>query len=146
MPYPTYDDVLTANLRRIRAGKRLGQATVTGRMRALGFTAWHRQTVGKIERGERRVLAAEILGLALALETSVGVLMDPGPDDERIDLPSGDAITAGSLARSVRHRNDGTVQWGGEVPRFGEPAESLATPESIGRQTWPSVPGGRAPR
>ena len=36
-------------------------------MRALGFTNWHRQTMGKVERGDRRLLAVEVMALARVL-------------------------------------------------------------------------------
>ena len=68
-------DELAANIRAARARKRLQQSDVVAGMRALGFSEWHRQTVSRVERGERRVLAEEICALATVLETSVAALM-----------------------------------------------------------------------
>ena len=68
-------DELAANIRAARARKRLQQSDVVTGMHALGFTEWHRQTVSRVERGERRVLAEEICALATVLETSVAALM-----------------------------------------------------------------------
>jgi hypothetical protein len=50
---PGYGDILAGNMRAERSRKRLGQASVVARMRALGYDRWHRQTMGKVERGER---------------------------------------------------------------------------------------------
>jgi transcriptional regulator with XRE-family HTH domain len=75
-----YDDLLAANLRAERARIHLDQASVVEQMRGLGFTTWHRQTLGNVERGGRRLLASEIFGLAMVLNTSVRSLMGLTPD------------------------------------------------------------------
>jgi transcriptional regulator with XRE-family HTH domain len=141
MPSPTFGDVLAENIRAIRSRKRLGQTDVGERMRSLGFDQWHRQTMGKVERGERRLMAEEIIGLAFALETSIGTLLDPPRDDQFIALPNGHLVGINTVLRSVRHYNDGMVWWEGDEPRFdsGEPSEMLATPESIGLQQDPFI-------
>jgi hypothetical protein len=116
----TYAEVLTLNVRAARVRIGLEQDPAARRMRALGFTAWRRQTVAGVERGERRLLAEEILGLAIALETSIGALLDPGPDDKRVQLPGGGVVPRGSVMRSVRHTNDGAVTWlNDDQPDFG---------------------------
>ena len=134
-----YGDVLAANVRATRSRKRLGQADVTARMRALGFDQWHRQTLGKIERGERRLTAEELLGLSGALDTSVATLMMPPPDMDFITLPSGAAVQAKSVTRSVLlQQNDGWVRWEGNTPRwFGEKHEP--TQEDIATQAAASL-------
>ena len=130
----SYADLFARNVRAARAAQQLEQELVAARMRALGYSAWFRQTVARVERGKRRLVAEEILGLAFALQTSVGALMDPSPDDRLIELPSGRVVGANTVLRSQRHFNDGMVWWEGEELRvdLGEPPESLATPESIG--------------
>lgn len=70
------NDALAANFRSARARKQLYQADVSERMRALGYTSWRRQTVATVEKGERRLTAEEIFGLAFVFETSVMSLMD----------------------------------------------------------------------
>jgi len=132
----TYRDVLARNVRIARAAKRIGQQELAARMRALGFDAWLHQTVGNVERGKRRIVAEEILALALALETTIGRLMDPPPDEIAVELPSGDVILARSVIRSVRHWNDGMVSWRGNEPR-------IATREP---ETWPDTEMGAALR
>lgn len=68
-------DELAANIRAARARKRLQQSDVVTGMRDLGFTEWHRQTVSRVEHGDRRILAEEVCALATVLETSVASLM-----------------------------------------------------------------------
>jgi len=59
--------IVAANIRAERARKGIGQADLTEAMRDLGYTAWHPQTVSRVERGDRRVQAEELLGLATCL-------------------------------------------------------------------------------
>lgn len=127
-PPTTYGDVLADNIRAARSRKRLGQANVVARMRALGFDQWHRQTMGKIERGERRVMAEEVLGLALALETSLMSLIEPVREDGPIALPSGAALLFGTVHELIWGGSELTVTWDGDVPEFPdrEPAMTVS--------------------
>jgi transcriptional regulator with XRE-family HTH domain len=112
-----YDTVLARNIRAARTRKGLGQTAVVERMRALGHTAWHRQTMGNVERGDRRVTAEEIFALSEALETSIGALMAPIADDDSVSFPSGGTMTVDHVRRSVfLGRNDGEVKWSGNDP------------------------------
>ena len=88
----SYADVLAKNIRAARARRGIEQEPLAARMRALGFSAWRRQTVAGVEKNTRRLTAEEVLGLALALETSFIRLLEPDPDDGLIVLPSGDAM------------------------------------------------------
>jgi len=121
MPPPTYGAVLAANVRAARHRKRLDQANVVARMRALGFDQWHRQTMGKVERGERRLLAEEVFGLALALETSFMSLLEPVREDGPIALPSGAELLFLAVHELIWGGSDYTVRWHDDVPAF--PAE-----------------------
>ena len=107
----TYADVLAGNIRAERSRKGLGQTTVVERMRALGFTSWHRQTMGNVERGERRVTADEIYALAWALETSIPTLMKASDDEKEVKFPNGQAVGAVSVRRLASGVNDRAVQW-----------------------------------
>jgi 8-oxo-dGTP diphosphatase len=110
----------------------MSQSSLAARMRELGYS-WYPQTIGVVERGERRLEVGEALALALALETSLGALLDPTFDDRLVELPSGDAILANTVQRSVRHFNDGMVSWVGDKPR-------IATREP---ESWPDTDIGR---
>lgn len=115
----TYDEAVAANITAARARRKLSQRAVADRMKALGFE-WRQQIVASAENARRPLKAAEVLGLALALETSIGTLLDPGPDDTRIRLPGGGVVPRGSVLRSVRHTNDGAVTWlSDDRPDFG---------------------------
>lgn len=127
----SYGLLVSRNVVAARARARMSQASLAARMKALGY-GWYAQTVGAVERGERRLEISEVLALALALETSVGALLDPSADDKLISLPSGDVILAGTVLRSVRHFNDGMVAWLDDVPRIAS-----REPES-----WPETEVG----
>jgi transcriptional regulator with XRE-family HTH domain len=86
------NDALAANIRSMRARKRLQQADVSDRVSALGYK-WTRQTVSEIERCERRLLAEEVYALALVLETTIGSLMDMPGD---VLFPNGHRVLNGT--------------------------------------------------
>ena len=109
----SYDKIVAANIRAERARAGLDQVVVVERMQALGFTTWHRQTMGKVERGERRLLGAEeISGLALALGTTVTALMSPSLGIQTVVLPSGDTIPAETIRGLCRGGFAFPVNWG----------------------------------
>ena len=152
----TYDEVLAANIRAERARRNLDQAIVVERMRALGFTAWHRQTLGKVERGERQVMALEIFGLAMAMEITIPSLMTAAGHDDMVELPNGQCVGGLSVERLAgRGVNDHAVQWpdGGTTPLVmavhRRPEEEAFDREVLGphmaAQGWPygseAVPG-----
>jgi transcriptional regulator with XRE-family HTH domain len=112
----SYGEILARNIRAARNRLGIGQESAAVRMRALGFDAWIRQTVGATERGRRRPTAEEILGLALALETSVRALLE-FPYDEAVAFPGGQ-LGAKSMERLVGGLNDKTVRWKDDAPEF----------------------------
>lgn len=118
---PSYGTLIARNLLAARARARLKQADVAARMRALGFS-WHPQTVGEVENGRRRVTAEEILGLAAALETSVGRIMSPLNEDRHLKLPSGQTIPGAMVRDPMGFARDNSITWEGNVPGFGTPS------------------------
>lgn len=112
-----YGEILARRIRAVRAEKQLKQDSVARRMRALGFEAWTRQIVGSTEKPTRRVTAAEIIGLALALETSVPTLLTAVPDDEAVAFPTGD-LAVQSMVKLVTGFNDKSVRWEDDKPVF----------------------------
>ena len=115
----TYSDVLARNIRAARSRQGLSQADVVERMRALGFSAWHKPTLGNVERGQRRVQAEEILGLAACLATTVQRLMTPLWEDKWVEFPNGMGLRVGavvSLVSSTNGSNDGEICWHGNTP------------------------------
>lgn len=112
MPRETYDSALAANIRAARSRKGLQQEPLAARMRALGYSAWLRQTVANVEKGRRRVTAEEIFGLAIALEVTIPQLTGPSDPDGDVEFPNGMAIHSSSVERLAgRGINDHAVQW-----------------------------------
>lgn len=95
-----YGDAIKASVRRLRKAKDLRQAQLAKRMQSLGYP-WHPQTVTNVETGDRRVVAEELLGLALSLEVGISDLMTPDARSARqqvVSLPFGGALPASSVA------------------------------------------------
>lgn len=105
------------NIRAERARRDLDQGDVQERMRMLGYS-WHRPTVGKLERGERRLLAEEVAPLAVALDATMSDLMLPRKDGVFFVFPSGVKIAAVRMLS-----NDGSLTWDtGNKPVMSEPS------------------------
>src|SRR6266516_2930725 len=111
-----YDEVLARNARAYRSRKGIGQERLAARMRALGYTAFLRQTVSKVEKGERRLSAAEVLGLALALEIRMSQLLEPQAGDNQIELPNGEPLSERTVRLLVAEVNDHAIYWKDDVP------------------------------
>jgi len=93
-PIPSFSDVIVSNIKSLRARRGLDQDDVVKAMRELGFTNWHRQTMSKIELGQRRVTLEELLGLVLVFKASWGSLLFPAAGEMRIvSLPNGQPVT-----------------------------------------------------
>jgi transcriptional regulator with XRE-family HTH domain len=112
-----YGDLIARNIRAVRARRQLDLRNVEARMRALGFEKWHRGIMGKIERGERRLLAEELLALAYALETSIEALVAPALD-ERGYIQLGGLVHMEHVASRLRNVSDGAIRWNGDEPVF----------------------------
>lgn len=69
-------EVLKENVEWMMERRRLSQESLALRMQSLGF-GWYRRTVNRLLRGERRLGFDELLGLALALDTTAGMLTGP---------------------------------------------------------------------
>jgi transcriptional regulator with XRE-family HTH domain len=89
-------DALSANLRSQRARINIGQDELATRMTALGWK-WVRQTVSKVEHGQRRVTAEEIFGLAQALDTTATSLMQISANGP-VFFPNGQEVIAARSA------------------------------------------------
>jgi transcriptional regulator with XRE-family HTH domain len=112
-----FGDVLARNIRATRSRMDLTQDALAVRMRALGFSAWLRQTVPSVEKGRRRVTAVEVLGLALALETTPSALISPSDQDGDVELPGGQTLSVRSVQLLAgRGSNDMAVMWNGNAP------------------------------
>jgi len=92
--------ILARNIAAARVRLRLQQSDLADRMRDLGWK-WVRQTVGEVENDRRRLTAEEVLGLAIALETTVARLMSPLWEDEWVLLPAGMSLRVGAVITLV---------------------------------------------
>lgn len=114
-----YRDALAARLRSVVAGRGLDQGNLAARMKALGYS-WHRQTVSAVFNASRRVTAEEILGLSIALETSISELMAPLTNSARskfVSLPSGAVVAASEVSSSAgAGMPAGFIRWDGDEP------------------------------
>jgi hypothetical protein len=128
----TYAEVLACNIRAARARADLTQAQVCRRMENLGFTVWRRQVIARVETGRRRLVAEEVLALALALETSMTRLLRADRDDGYVSLPCGmtihpDSINAGAY--------DGAISWDGDTP-VRNPRRRVPAPDGGSQVGW----------
>jgi 8-oxo-dGTP pyrophosphatase MutT (NUDIX family)/transcriptional regulator with XRE-family HTH domain len=127
-------EILAGNIAAARGRRRLQQADLADRMRALGWK-WVRQTVGEIENGRRRVSSDELIGLSYALETDVGNLLLPAPGEVRIAaLPAGHLVIL-PLQHEMPDGMGASVLWDGNRPRFNtaggtSPARTIARPKT----------------
>lgn len=98
----------------------LTQRRLAFRMQRLGFE-WQQQTLARVELAKRPVAAEELLGLALALETTVQELLSPSESDQEapVTLPSGETVSADYVTRLVYGQSGDAVTWIGEKPEFG---------------------------
>src|SRR6266568_7524351 len=101
----TPGELLASNVAAAMARRRLQQSDVAARMQALGYK-WVRQTAGETLKGRRRLVAEEVMALAIALETTVRELMVPHEDDALIVFPSGIKVAGMRLLS-----NDRSVTW-----------------------------------
>jgi transcriptional regulator with XRE-family HTH domain len=77
----TVKDTVAGNVRAYRHLRGMDQADLARRMYSLGMFPWSRVTVSEVERGQRNVTVAELLGLTLALTTTIEQLLDTrGPE------------------------------------------------------------------
>jgi transcriptional regulator with XRE-family HTH domain len=119
----TYGEILARNIRAARSRVDIGQENVAVRMRALGYQAWIRQTVGATERGRRRPTAEEIAGLAFVLQTTIGRLMAPVDEDHAVELQQGGpVVSVNSVRLSVVGQSVvGEIGWDDDRPVITAP-------------------------
>ena len=77
-------EIVAENIRAGRALGKLSQEELAARMRGLGRGQWTRQTVSESERAGRSVDVEELVALAVALDRTVGDLLDPTGLDGRM--------------------------------------------------------------
>ncbi|MDO3647671.1 helix-turn-helix domain-containing protein [Nocardia mangyaensis] len=96
-------ETVRANIAHYRAGLNLGYAELSRQLEALGRPI---PVLGlsRIEKGERRVDADDLMALAVALNVSVLALLVPPssrPDDEVVAATASDPLTVTALIRRI---------------------------------------------
>lgn len=146
----TYGKILGRNIAAARGGLRLSQSGLAARMRELGFP-WQQQTVAAVEKATRRPAAEEILGLALAMQTTIAALMTASERDDYLELPNGKWMGAVSLERLAgRGVNDRTVRWAADntasyIALRRLPGADPFDPELLSQPLWQHFPPGTEP-
>jgi 8-oxo-dGTP diphosphatase len=135
-----YNTVLARNIRAARNRLGLSQAEVVERMRSLGFTSWHKPTLGNVERGDRRVLGDETAGLAFALETTISRLMAPLEEDQAVEFGEGappvpvESVRLSAVGQIVH----GALRWDGGRPVFTDYTSAVREVTSLmAAGKWP---------
>jgi transcriptional regulator with XRE-family HTH domain len=116
-PQP-YKLVLARNVAAQRTRMQLRQSELAARMRALGWRSFYPQTVSEIEAGSRAIRAEELLGLEVALDTTIKVLTAAPPGVASVELPNGEILSAQRVSD-----NDFSVTWEDDRPKITPPAE-----------------------
>lgn len=94
-PFPAtrYGELIARNIRAAMSRRGLSQEDLAERMRDLGYSAWIRQTVSNTVRGKRRLVAEELLGIAVATNVRIESLFLPSADDpQAVILPTGEPV------------------------------------------------------
>ena len=123
-PQP-YSKLLARNIAAARTRLQLRQSDLAERLRNQGVP-WYPQTVSEAEQGRRAIRAAELLPLAIALETTVTVLTSPPPEMAAVIVPSGEVIGAQRITRL-----DGSTVWEGNRLRVAQSARQEPLIESL---------------
>ena len=131
-----YGKILGRNISAARGRLRKSQAATARRMSALGFE-WHQQTVGAIEKGDRRATAEEIFGLSLALEVPIAELMAPVDRERVVTLRSGETISVAAVQLSAYGVTNHAISWDGDTPVF--PPAGPHSPPWTGETATPAI-------
>lgn len=117
----TYTKAIGRNIVAARAKRKgLTQNRFASRMQALGFE-WLQQTVARVELGKRPIDGDEILGVAIALETTIQQLLSPSESDweSQVTLPSGEVVSPDYVTATVYGMDRSAVTWTDDKPQFG---------------------------
>jgi transcriptional regulator with XRE-family HTH domain len=99
------EQAIGRQIARLRAQRRLSQAELGQTLGSYLGKPWSRQAVHQAESGQRSFTAAELIALALALDTSVQALFRA--EDDQIELP-GRAISPEEYRGTLLNRQNDT--------------------------------------
>ncbi len=137
----TPEQVVVRNVQAITGIRRISGKELGRRMSSLGFRAWFwEKSVRNLYNGKRSLKIDELAALAVSLETTIGVLLDPDLTSESTDVEVGllsgiySSLLEGShqlphalnIATAVRADWDG--EWNPGTPENPTPPAVFADP------------------
>ena len=118
-----HEEEIRRRLRSAREAKSMSQTDLAGYMNARGFD-FKQQTINKIEKGERRVSAAELVGLASSLGIEAANLLGSGESG----LPL--ATAGGRLEESAANLRAASIAYGRAMLSYAQTADELDDPHA----------------
>lgn len=113
-----HDDEIKQRIKAAREAKGMSQADLAGYMDARGYE-FKQQTINKIEKGDRKVSAAELVALASSLGVSAANLLGLGED--RTPL-----LMAGArLEEAMRHLDSSSVAYARAMLSYTQAADGI---------------------
>ncbi|MFE5296402.1 helix-turn-helix domain-containing protein [Streptomyces sp. NPDC056632] len=102
------EEVIGRNLRQIREGKDLSQTDLGQAMEQHLGKPWSRQAVSAAEKGRRFFTAADLLGLARALDVSIPhfFMLTDWRDENAVELVEGVSVPAAEYRDRILHEVD----------------------------------------
>lgn len=104
------DALVAESVARFRGVRMMSQLALAEAMRARGFD-FYQQTIGKIERGERRVTIGEAFGLADALGVDLTELVEQDENQSTAQVMDAHALVSASQKRLEGATDDFLVDW-----------------------------------
>lgn len=113
-----HDDEIKQRIKAAREAKGMSQADLAGYMDARGYE-FKQQTINKIEKGDRKVSAAELVALAGSLGVSAANLLGQGED--RTPL-----LMAGArLEEAMRHLDSSSIAYARAMLSYTQAADGV---------------------
>lgn len=118
-----HEEEIRRRLRSVREAKSMSQADLAGYMTARGFD-FKQQTINKIEKGERRVSAAELVALASSLGVEAANLLGSGESGLPLATAGGRLEEAGANLRAA------SIAYGRAMLAYAQTADELDDPHA----------------
>lgn len=115
-----HDDEIRRRVKAAREAKGLSQSELASSMNARG-SDFKQQTINKIEGGDRKVSAAELVALASALDTSAASLLGLGEDRESL------LIAGARLEEAMRNLHSSSMAYGRAMLAYAMAADGIET-------------------
>ncbi|MHA3723474.1 helix-turn-helix domain-containing protein [Leucobacter sp. HY1910] len=118
-----HEEEIRRRVRSVREAKGMSQTDLAGYMNARGFD-FKQQTLNKIEKGQRRVSAAELVALASSLGVEASNLLGGG--DSGVPL----ATVAGRLEEASNTLRGAAIAYGRAMLAYAQTVDGLTDPHA----------------